>query len=143
MVSVFSRIPRGSSVFIDSAPIIYLLENHPQYADYFARLFTRIYARELVGVISAITIAEVATGPIQKGHPEIAEQYRATLLQPPFWIFAPIDDQLALHAAEMRAHYHLKLPDALQLACALTHRCHSLVTHDRDFSKVKEIKIIS
>jgi hypothetical protein len=37
----------------------------------------------------------------------------------------------------------LKLPDAIQLAVALHDGCDALVTHDRDFSKVDDLPIIS
>jgi predicted nucleic acid-binding protein len=37
----------------------------------------------------------------------------------------------------------LKLPDAVQAAGALAVNAAALVTHDRDFSKVKSLRVIS
>jgi predicted nucleic acid-binding protein len=43
----------------------------------------------------------------------------------------------------MRASYRLKLPDAIQVASALAINAAALVTHDRDFSRLKELRVLS
>ena len=49
---------------------------------------------------------------------------------------------LSLMAARIRIRYRLKLPDAIQVATAVHTGSAVLVTHDRDFREVDEIKII-
>jgi predicted nucleic acid-binding protein len=43
----------------------------------------------------------------------------------------------------MRATYGLELPDAIQLATALEIGANALVTHDRDFSKVRGLQVLT
>lgn len=49
---------------------------------------------------------------------------------------------IAYTAARLRARHKLKLPDAIQLASALAINAHALVTHDRDFAKVRGMRIV-
>jgi len=46
-------------------------------------------------------------------------------------------------AARLRGQYGLKLPDAIQLASALAINADALVTHDRDFGKVRGLRILT
>ena len=42
----------------------------------------------------------------------------------------PLPDPVYLHAARLRAHFGLRTPDALHLACAQHHGCDALWTND-------------
>jgi len=134
------RLPDGAAVLVDSAPIIYLLENHPL-ARSFEPLFADIDSGRLQAVITPITLAEVLTGPLKAGNEVLAERYRTALTSPPGWTLRPLDAEVALLAARLRIKNRLKLPDAMQLAVALHEGCHALVTHDRDFGRVDELVI--
>jgi predicted nucleic acid-binding protein len=46
-------------------------------------------------------------------------------------------------AAQLRAQYRLKLPDAIQLATALDIGAAAFVTHGRDFSRVSGVEILT
>jgi predicted nucleic acid-binding protein len=50
---------------------------------------------------------------------------------------------IAESAARLRASLRLKLPDAVQAASALAIGAEALVTHDRDFSRVRSLRIMS
>jgi len=45
-------------------------------------------------------------------------------------------------AARFRAKHRLKLPDAIQLATVVEVGAYALVTHDRDFRRVKDVRVI-
>jgi uncharacterized protein len=49
-----------------------------------------------------------------------------------FALFAslPMPEPVYLQAAELRARFGMKTPDALHLACAQYHRCDALWTND-------------
>jgi predicted nucleic acid-binding protein len=129
----------GALVLLDSAPIIYLLEGHPKLARRFAPLFDAHAAGSLQFAVSTITIAEVITGPLQAGDEALARRYRAVLQS---WQIVPLDLEIAEGAARLRASLRLKLADAVQVASALAINAAALVTHDRDFSRVKAMRII-
>jgi predicted nucleic acid-binding protein len=54
-----------------------------------------------------------------------------------------LDMEVAEAAARLRAEFRLKLADAMQAASARTIGAAGLVTHDRDFSRIKSLRIIS
>ncbi len=134
------QIPDGARVFLDTSPIVYLLDGHAL-GGKFEPLFADIAAGRIEPVVSPITLAEVLTGPLAAGQEALAERYRQALTGSHGWSLREIDEEVAVSAARLRAQYRLRLPDALQLAVALSESCHALVTHDRDFSRVKEILV--
>jgi hypothetical protein len=57
----FGDLPEEAPLVIDSAPIIYVLENHPQLAPRFAPLFAAHAAGRLRFAVTTITVAEGQT----------------------------------------------------------------------------------
>lgn len=132
-------LPPGALVTVDSAPIIYFLENRRVLADRFAPVFEAEAGERLAIAISTITLAEVLTGPLAQRNELLAEQYRATLSS---WNLVPVTDDVAVAAARFRSAYRLRLPDAIQLATAVVTGSAALVMHDRDFARVREMRIL-
>jgi predicted nucleic acid-binding protein len=125
---------------VDTAPFIYLLESHPQFADQFVGLFEAAAAGEITIALSAVTLAEVLTGPFKAGQTTLAKRYEKALSN---YNVMPVTTPIAALAAQLRAQYRLKLPDAIQLATALDIGAAAFVTHDRDFSAVTGIDILT
>ena len=134
MVMDVDDLPPRGRIVVDSAPIIYLLEDHPVFASRYAPLFERAEARHYELVISTVTLVEVLTGPLRTGDSALAETYRAALTSPPTWRVVDLNASIAHRAAQIRARSRLRLPDAVQMATALETSSIALVTHDRDFS---------
>ncbi len=139
---ILDEIPVGVSVLVDSNPIISHLENHPVLAERYRPLFVAAEAGRNELVISAVTLAEVLGGPARAGNEILLERYQQALTTGPGWRLRGMDCAIAVHAARLRARYRLKLPDAIQLATAVQEGCFAVVTHDRDFSAVKELPIL-
>jgi predicted nucleic acid-binding protein len=45
-------------------------------------------------------------------------------------------------AAELRARYNLRTPDALHIACAIDTGCDAFLTNDTGIKRVNEIRIL-
>jgi predicted nucleic acid-binding protein len=127
-------------VLVDTAPWIYVLESHPQFADRFVGLFEAAAKGHVLIALSTITLAEVLIGPCKAGQTALAKRYEKALLQ---YRVVDVSAPIAALAAQLRAQYRLKLPDALQLATALDMGATALVTHDRDFSQVSGLDIVN
>lgn len=134
-----AALPADSLLLVDSAPIIYVLESNKRFAPRFMPLFERHARGELALAVTTVTIAEVLTGPLAAGEEALARRYRAVMGT---WRVVGFDIDIAESAARLRATYHLKLPDAIQLASALAINADALVTHDRDFAKVRGLRIL-
>jgi predicted nucleic acid-binding protein len=132
-------LPSGALLLIDSAPIIYVLEGHSKFAKRFDQLFVRHALGEFELAVTTVTLSEVLSGPLSAGEEVLAKRYRAVLEA---WRVVDLTCDVAESAARVRAKYRLKLPDAIQVASALTINAHALVTHDRDFAKVRGLTIL-
>ncbi len=135
-----TKLPEHALLLVDSAPIIYVLDGHVRLGPYFQPLFDTHARRAYRLAVSTVTIAEVLTGPLQAGNEALARRYRAILES---WQVVELDLNIAEGAARLRASLGLKLADAVQVASALAINADALVTHDRDFSRVRALRVIS
>lgn len=133
-------LPAGAVVLVDTAPIIYTLESHRALATRFAPLFQRHADGDLALAVTTVTVAEVLAGPLEAGEEALAKRYRAALES---WLVVDFTSEIAETAARLRGQYGLKLPDAIQLASALAINADALVTHARDFERVKGIRVLT
>jgi predicted nucleic acid-binding protein len=136
----FADLPEHALLLMDSAPIIYFLESHPTFGARFKPVFEAHAAARVRFAVTTITVAEVLTGPLQARDEALVSRYRAILES---WQCIDLGVGIAESAARLRASLRLKLPDAVQAASALAINAAALVTHDRDFSKVKSLRVIS
>ena len=137
---LWGKLASGATVLVDTAPFIYVLEEHPRFADQFAGLFALADAGALQIALSTVTLAEVLTGPFKAGNNALGRRYEKALSQ---YTLVPVSAPIAVLAARLRADYRLKLPDAIQLASALDIGAAALVTHDRDFSRVSGMDVLT
>jgi len=129
----------GELLLMDSAPIIYVLEGHPKFSPIFKPFFVAHAAGRVQFAVTTISLAEVLTGPLQAGDEALAERYRAVLET---WQVVELTADIAASAARLRASLRLKLADAVQAASAISINAAALVTHDRDFSKVRTLRVL-
>lgn len=137
--SLWGGLSEGATVLVDTAPWIYLLEDHADFAPRFLGLFEAAERGQIQLALSTITLAEVLTGPFRAGQTALAKRYETALGA---YQVLPLSATVASLAAQLRVQYHLKLPDAVQLATALDTGVAALVTHDRDFSAVQGLPVL-
>ncbi len=133
-------LPENALLMLDAAPVIYVLEGHPTLGSRFRPLFEAQAQGRLRFATTTITIAEVMTGPLKVGDEARVRQSRAIIES---WRVVALDSDVAENAARLRASLNMKLYDAVVLASALAINADAIVTHDRDFSRVKALKVIS
>jgi predicted nucleic acid-binding protein len=136
----FGDLPEQALLLIDTAPVIYVLEDHPKLAARFRPMFEAQGNGRLRFAVSTVTVAEVLTGPLRAGNEVLARRYHATFEG---WQVVALDLAIAESAARLRASLGLRLADAVQAASALAINAAALVTHDHDFARVSALRIIS
>ena len=134
-----ANLPDGALVLVDTAPIIYVLEDDPKFAPRFRPLFERQSAGGIQFAVTTITVAEVLTGPFKAGEEALAKRYRAVMES---WQIVSLTVDIAESAARFRASLGLRTADAIQVASAIAINADALVTHDRDFSRVKTLTVL-
>jgi predicted nucleic acid-binding protein len=133
---------RGSTVGLDTGPLIYYIEEHPTFLAKIRPFFEAAQRNEFRIVTSFVTLIEVLVHPLREGRPELAEEYRNILLQSPVLTPIPLDEGIAEEAAGLRARHNLRTPDAIQLATAIRSGASWFLTNDADLSNLSEISVL-
>lgn len=136
----WGNLTEGVTLLVDTAPWIYVLEDHPVFAPRFTGLFEAAELGRIQLALTTVTLAEVLAGPFKAKQTALAKRYEKALGR---YHLVPMSAQVAVMAAQLRVQYRLKLPDAVQLASALDIGATALVTHDRDFSKVLDFPVLT
>ncbi len=133
-----------SSLGFDTPPFIYFIERHPSYLPVLRDVFGRIEAGAVRGYSSVITLTEVLTKPKQLRDSSIEVEYTELLTRSRNLTMLPIDEGIAARAAEIRARYGLRTPDAhaLQVSAALSAGCQALLTNDSRFRRLTELRAL-
>lgn len=130
-------------LFLDTAPVIYFVERHPQYFPLVRVVFDHILSGSLVGVASPVTLAECLVQPYRLGQTGLQQDFIELITDTENITFVPIIERSrALEAAEIRARYNLQLPDAFQIAVALAADCEAFLTNDVTFRRVTELHVL-
>ena len=135
---LWGGLQENDLIVVDTAPLIYLLENNPL-ASSFEGLFKAADQGRLQMAISTISLAEVLAGPLKQGRDALAKRYEKALAD---FELIPVSIEISITAARLRAGSGLRLPDAILAATALETGAAALVTHDRDFSKLSGLKVL-
>ncbi len=127
---------------VDTAVFIYLIEEHPDFLPLVAPIFEETARGERELVTSAVTLLEVLVVPYRAGDLALAERYEALLTRSRGLRLVELDRTQLRAAAQLRALYRVRTPDALQLAAALSHRCAAFLTNDRELPEMSGIRIV-
>ncbi len=126
-------------VFVDTAPIIYYLENNVLYKDLIKEFFTRCLKENIQIVTSAITIEEYLVFPYSIGKMEFADNFKKFIEYMNIEV-VNIDFKIAEQGAKIRGQYkNFKAMDALQIATAIVSRCDMFFTNDKQLRQEKEL----
>ncbi|MFN6218716.1 MAG: type II toxin-antitoxin system VapC family toxin, partial [Aphanizomenon sp.] len=109
---------QGKIIGLDTAPLIYFIEENPSYLEVTDAFFTAMYRGEFSVVTSVLTISEVLVYPLRAGNTILAQQYRDILFNSQGLITIEVLPDIAENAAKLRADYNLRTPDAIQMATA-------------------------
>lgn len=135
-------LANAQRVFLDTAVLIYHVEQHPVYAPMLEGLFERIGDGRLTAVCSAVTLAECLVAPLKQNNHDAYQMFLEVALHARNTIFVPVDADTSQRAAELRVRYNLTLTDAFQVAAAVLSGCDAFLTNDTDLKRVREISVV-
>ena len=127
---------------LDTNVFIYFLEYHPRYGAWCASLFDRIERGQNSAVTSTVTLLELLVQPYRDQKEELAQKIFALASTYPKLEWVSVTMNIADRAAELRARYRLRTPDAIQLATAIGHNATRFYGNDRGLRRVKEIECV-
>ncbi|MCA1810141.1 MAG: PIN domain-containing protein [Lentisphaerae bacterium] len=130
------------TVFLDTAPIIYLLEGAPEFSDPVLHLLSDWIDMDVCFCSSVITLMELLVHPVREKNHVLQKQYRSLLINTISRPLFVIDEKIAETAAVYRAEKSWRVPDSLQISCAIINGCDVFFTNDRRL-KSRDIEIVT
>ena len=129
-------------LYVDTAPLIYYFEEYSSYISKMDRIFDLIATTPVVTFSAVHILTEVMVKPLQTGNDELAQEYRDILVNSDAHTLVSITVPIAESAADLRARYNLRTPDALHVATAISTGCDALLTNDAQLKRVQELPIL-
>ncbi|MGH3495692.1 MAG: type II toxin-antitoxin system VapC family toxin [Sciscionella sp.] len=125
------------TVVLDSSIVLGFLERGDAHNATATSVVRELHADGFTFLLPSTVLAEVLVGESRRGESSVTKR-RAMLRQ----VFGPtrvIDDNVAAHAAQLRAtHRSLRLPDALVIATGIVEDAASILTADKRWAAVDD-----
>ncbi len=132
----------GKFVAFDTSPLIYYIEQQPQYSPITDDLFDAIHRGNARGMTSVLTLLEVLVQPLRSGRLDLANEYRRFLATSTGITMFPVDADIGELSAKLRSKYQwIRTPDAIQVATALRNGAELIVTNDDRWRRLTEIPV--
>lgn len=126
-------------VFIDTAPIIYFLENSSLYMESMGKFLAKCMKENIQIVTSTLTVEEYLVSPYSNGKIEYVDNFKRFIKYMNVEVM-DIDSTIAEEGAKIRGRYkNFKAMDALQVATALVKKCDMFFTNDKQLRQEKEL----
>lgn len=132
----------NKTVFLDTAPLIYFIEENDHYSQILDKLFLANSKGKFLFQTSVITLLEVLVLPMRLNELHLVEQYQNILCSSPTINISELNIDIAKSAAGFRAKYGLKTPDSIQVATAVYAEAEFFLTNDIRLKAVSEIETL-
>jgi predicted nucleic acid-binding protein len=127
---------------VETAPFIYYTESRPIYFDKMSTIFQRMNQGQFEILCSVITLSETLNKPMKANDQMLVSVYNSLFEDTYGLTLFSVNKTIARKAAELRAKYGLKTPDALHVATALEAGCQAFLTNDMGLKRVSEIRVL-
>ena len=125
-------------IFVDTAPIIYYLENSSLYNESIKSFFKKCIEEKIKLVTSTVTVEEYLAFPYANGNIGLVDNFKRFVEYMNMEI-VDVDFNIAEEAAKIRGRYKkFKSMDALQLATAVVSGCDAFFTNDKQLRQENE-----
>ncbi len=128
-----------NKVFIDTTPLIYFLDNDPNFGNKAKQIFVEILSDGKQMITSTATCTEYLVYPFKTNNQDKIDVF-FEFVQNEEIPLVPLTVNIAKKAAQIRAAYAgFKAMDAIQLATAVETGCDLFLTNDKQLRQFREI----
>ncbi len=130
----------GRVAYIDANIFLYAILGRGKKKNAAKDILERIMDGKLLGFTSALTYDEILWKTRQERGAEDALLASKAFLTFPNLRLIDVNTEILWGAHSLIERYNLGPRDAIHAACALAHRVFTLISEDRDFDRIEEIK---
>lgn len=124
---------------LDTMPFIYLFEKNSRYFNLVKNIFSLIEKGEIKGITSVITPIEILSTLALEKYPEKQKLYLSFFSNVKNLIIKDLSFSQVENVSKLRRIYHLRTPDAIQLATAIESKTKVFITNDKKYQRVKNV----
>ena len=137
-----SFLRKNRRIALDTNIFIYHIEANPSYVPLTEVVFSALERTSLTAVTSTITMTELLVPAYKKQDEEKVDEFYVLLSRYPNLEWVAPTLEIADLAAEFRALYRLRTPDALLAATAVLQRASGFITNDPVFTRVPNFETL-
>jgi predicted nucleic acid-binding protein len=133
----------ASRYYVDTNVVIYILESPTKLSAGQNAFVADLEAGRLEAVTSELTLAECLIKPLGDFDTTAVAAYQTFLNDRRNFPVLPVNRDILVEAAAIRARVRCPLPDAIHLATAVLARCDVLLSNDKRLKPVAPLQILS
>ena len=129
---------QNKKVYLDTAIIIYSIEENPIYSTLIKELWDSIKQQIIEVYTSELTLMETLVLPLKVNDSKLINAYENVVCDSAIYPI-PVTLSILKFAAQLRANYKIQTPDAIHLATAIACGCDVFLTNDIALQKIPDL----
>lgn len=141
-MEVTSLLRRHHCLYLDTNLYIYFFEDNPHFATQVEEILNFAAEHQQTLIASQLLLTELLVGPYRQKTESLIQTYQNLPHTFPNLRLVDLGFAISCKAAELRAKYDIRTPDALHLATAIIEEADVFLSLDKQLKKVKEIEVL-
>ena len=142
------EIGQSRILFLDSGPLVRLLQMHPDFYPAVSGVLDMVYEKNVLVLISAVTLFEVSRKAFESGEGVLARQYREFFEHSRNVKVCPVDSEVSVKAAELfatasRTNHKITEAESLRLATAFVNGADCILTECGNFRTLTDTLVVT
>ena len=133
---------RHGRVAFDTNVFVYHFESAGSLADAATAVVNAVSGRRIVGIVSAVALAEAIVGPAHLGDDTMGERYTDAIRSIEDLHVVPATVEIAAESGFVRAYTGLTLADSMHVATAQVAGASILITNDRRIHSLPKLDVM-
>jgi len=145
---VIRDIAQSRVLFVDSGPLVRLLQMHPDFYPAVSGVLDMVYEKNVQVLVSSVTLFEIAQKAFGANEGVLARQYREFFEKSKNVRCCEVDAEVSVKAAELyaaasRTNHKLTEGEALRLATAYVNGADAILTECAAFRDATDIAVFA
>ena len=145
---MINSIEQSRILFLDSGPLVRLLQMHPDYYPAVSGVLDMVYEKNIQVLVSSVTLFEISQKAFGANEGVLARQYREFFEHSANVKVCPVDAEVSVKAAELYAasqktNHKITEAESLRLATAFVNGAECIVTECSAFRDATDVAVFT
>ena len=145
---MINSIEQSRILFLDSGPLVRLLQMHPDYYPAVSGVLDMVYEKNMQVLVSSVTLFEISKKAFAANEGVLARQYREFFEHSANVKVCPVDAEVSVKAAELYAasqktNHKITEAESLRLATAFVNGADCIVTECSAFRDATDVAVFT